>query len=116
MESLTSRKRLIDELTRGRESTNMLRVMLYKTQNDRRCKSQLSSQSLMEKILDSFDKSLSILNSSKSNEVYDVPAVKLQHCDGRKLKDFGKRTSISESKNQRGCNKRRYEILVMKEY
>ncbi|KAL2457917.1 putative WRKY transcription factor 70 [Forsythia ovata] len=110
MESSTVRKRLIDELTRGRESTNMLRVMLYKTQNDRGCKSLLSSKNLIEKILDSFDKSLSILNSSKSNEVYDVPEVKLRHCDGRKLKDFSKRTNTSESESQIGCNKRRKSL------
>ncbi|CAI9772537.1 unnamed protein product [Fraxinus pennsylvanica] len=101
----TVRKRLLEELTLGQESTNMLRVMLCKTQKDKMCIPQLSALSLMDKILDSFDKILSlILNGNESNDlvstndqVSNVPVIDWSHSDGQKLEDSRKRTSTSES-------------------
>ncbi|CAA2999582.1 probable WRKY transcription factor 70 [Olea europaea subsp. europaea] len=93
----TVRKRLLDELILGQESANMLRVILCKTQMDKRCKLQLFAQSLIDKILDSFDKSLSILNCNESNKVSDFLVMDSSDSDGQKSEDSTKRTNTSES-------------------
>ncbi|CAA2999583.1 probable WRKY transcription factor 70 [Olea europaea subsp. europaea] len=112
----TVRKRLLEELNLGQESTNMLRVMLRKTQKDKRCISQQSAQSLMDKILDSFDNGLSILNCNESNEVSTVPVMVSLHSDGQKSEDSGKHTNTSEfikiSKRRRTSEKRAKEIVA----
>ncbi|CAI9782327.1 unnamed protein product [Fraxinus pennsylvanica] len=97
MEFSTGRKRVIDELTRGRELIDHLRVML-----DGGVLKLPLAEGLVDKILNTFNASLLILSPTVSNEVSQVPTV---NCDGRKSADESCKTS--EPKDQRGRYKRR---------
>ncbi|KAL2479358.1 putative WRKY transcription factor 70 [Abeliophyllum distichum] len=81
MEFSSGRKRVIDELTRGRELINDVRVMVSRSGGG--AFEQPLDEWLLEKILDAYNDCLSIISSTESDEVSQVPAM---NCDGFFLK------------------------------
>ncbi|CAI9758834.1 unnamed protein product [Fraxinus pennsylvanica] len=100
MEFSNGRKRVIDKLTRGLELINHLQVML----NGDGALEQSLAEGLVDKILDTFKDSLSILSSTESNGISRFPAVNL---DGRKSEDSSESCKTFEWKDRRGRYKRR---------
>ncbi|KAL3839939.1 hypothetical protein ACJIZ3_024530 [Penstemon smallii] len=97
-------KRLIRELTRGRESADLLRTILRENINGDYDASVLS---LVDEILGTFNDSISIITTHcESDEVSDqVPAV--MNSSGRKSQDSGGTCKKPASIERRGCHKRR---------
>ncbi|KAL2500318.1 putative WRKY transcription factor 70 [Forsythia ovata] len=102
MEFSSGRKRVIDELTRGRELIDHLRIMLNGGGGG--ALEQPLAEGLVDKILDTFNESLSILSSTESDEVSQVPAMNF---DGRKSEGSGESCKTSLPKDRRGRYKRR---------
>ncbi|MCD7453908.1 hypothetical protein HAX54_022614 [Datura stramonium] len=101
--SLADVKRLIKELNRGQEFTHQLREVIL--ENGGTTTSMLA-EDLVEKIMDSFCKTLSIINSSNSNELVSqlVPvAAAVLPC--RKSREGSCETY--SLKDERECNKKR---------
>ncbi|XP_059296739.1 WRKY DNA-binding transcription factor 70-like isoform X1 [Lycium ferocissimum] len=109
--SLAYMKMLINELNCGQELTNRLKEVINKPLCDRG--KNLLAEDLVEKIMGSFCKTISILKSSKSiDEDSQVnPMVAVSSCwkGGRRSPDEDSTGSckISSPKDQRGYNKRR---------
>ncbi|KAG8377137.1 hypothetical protein BUALT_Bualt09G0137100 [Buddleja alternifolia] len=104
------RKRVIGELTRGREIADQLRAILRETgdhDDTSTDSSVLPAQVLVGKILDSYTQSLLLLSaaSGESDEVSQVPAV--VNSPGRKSEDSGDSCKTPAPKDRRGCYKRR---------
>ncbi|XP_059642336.1 WRKY DNA-binding transcription factor 70-like [Cornus florida] len=102
------RKMAIENLTRGREFANQLRLMLSKPFSDDG--SLPPAKELVRKILGSLTETLSILNYSASDEVSQIPSnnhVGSPCWDGRKSEDSGESSKTSAAKDRRGCYKRR---------
>ncbi|KAK3017760.1 hypothetical protein RJ639_005076 [Escallonia herrerae] len=115
MESITwpenllhDRKRAIRELIRGRAFTNQLQVMLS---GPLPADGSVSAGDLVMKIMGSLSNTISILDSSESDEVSQIPAssrlLDSPSQDGRKSEDSGQSSKTSAYKDRRGCYKRR---------
>ncbi|KAK2981844.1 hypothetical protein RJ640_010361 [Escallonia rubra] len=105
---LNDRKKAIHELLRGREFTNQLGAML---RGPLPAGGSVSAEDLLVKIMGSFRNTISILDSSESDEVSQIPASSRRldsPCrDGRKSEDSGQSSKTSAFKDRRGCYKRR---------
>ncbi|KAK3015797.1 hypothetical protein RJ639_007222 [Escallonia herrerae] len=106
---LNDRNKAIRELLRGREFTNQLGVMLS---GPLPADGSVSAEDLVMKIMGSFSNTISILDSSESDEVSQIPASSRRldsPCrDGRKSEDSGQSSKTSAAyKDRRGCYKRR---------
>lgn len=98
---LTGRKRVIGELSRGRDIADQLRLILRQTGVD----GAVSAQDLVGRILDTFTQSLSMLSAGDSDEVSQVPAV--VNSPPLKPEDSGDSCKTPASKDRRGCYKRK---------
>ncbi|GFP87408.1 probable WRKY transcription factor 70 [Phtheirospermum japonicum] len=97
----TDRKRVIGELTRGREMADQLRLML-------RDQTGPDARGLVGKVLDSFTRSILILGAAAgdSDEVSQAPAAA-----GLKPEDSGESCKRpAAQKDRRGCYKRRRSL------
>ncbi|XP_070043515.1 WRKY DNA-binding transcription factor 70-like [Nicotiana tomentosiformis] len=106
--SLADLKMLIKELNCGQEFTHKLREVIKKPLGNGY--TNIFAENLVGKIMSSFCKTLSILNSSNSNENSPIPVVAVFPCrkDGRMSpEDSTGSCKKSSSKDRRGCNKKR---------
>lgn len=107
----TDRKRVIAELTRGRQITDQLRRILRESTGVDGTASILPAHSLVGKILETFTQSLSILSAGgESDEVSQVPAV--VNSPGLKPEDSGDSCKTPAPKDRRGCYKRRCVNII----
>lgn len=93
-------RKAAEELVRGKELTNRLQNIFLSKPNPE--DEPASAEDIVKKILKTFTKSISILNSSKVDEVSQSP-----NCDVRNSKDSGEGSKRPGLKNRRGCYKRR---------
>ncbi|XVF24310.1 hypothetical protein REPUB_Repub13aG0116800 [Reevesia pubescens] len=109
-ETLSSnKKRVIQELVHGQECATQLQILFHKPcEQDGRLS---SAEELVQKILRSFDDTLSVLSSVDSAEVVsqnqptcndDSPC-----CDDRRSEDSSESRKRPASKDKRGCYKRK---------
>ncbi|KAK6943276.1 WRKY domain [Dillenia turbinata] len=98
-----NKRKLIEELVRGREFTNQLKNLLNNLTMNNNDDGSDAAGDLVAKILGSFSETLSILSTSEPDEV-----VKASPCgeDARKSEDSGE-SCKSSLKDRRGCYKRR---------
>ncbi|KAF8394814.1 hypothetical protein HHK36_018750 [Tetracentron sinense] len=103
----TNRENVIDELVRGREYATQLQFILHEPLGDH---GTVPAEDLIVKILRSFTKTLSLLDSSDSGEVSQNPAttnVSSPCFDDRRSENSGESRKSPALKDGRGGYKRR---------
>ncbi|CAI9779174.1 unnamed protein product [Fraxinus pennsylvanica] len=108
--TVPGRKRMIGELIRGRKFAQQLQLLLRKSPEAEVIEDSemTSAQILVNKILDSYNQSLSNISSGGSDEVSEIQAVDSLCSDGhRKSEDSDESFKTSVRKDRRGCYKRR---------
>ncbi|MED6172683.1 hypothetical protein PIB30_052261 [Stylosanthes scabra] len=107
--NLLGRRKAIEELEKGREFANKLRLVINGGSDDG---GDGDSEQLVKKVLMSFTNSLLILNKNNSDEVNDVPS----SCGMNPTKSEDSLESNCKSsvhKERRGCYKRRRTSLIV---
>ncbi|XP_076948436.1 WRKY DNA-binding transcription factor 70-like [Bidens hawaiensis] len=95
--------RLIETLIRGRESTKRLQSLLNQKVN---VDGSVSAEELLMEILGSFTSGISMLNSSVSGEIYEIPATTVENIP----EVYAGKKPAPVVKDGRGCYKRRRTI------
>ncbi|XP_022887137.1 probable WRKY transcription factor 53 [Olea europaea var. sylvestris] len=106
----TGRKRVIAELTRGRKFAQQLQALLRKSPETDVIDGcgMTSAQILVNKILDSYNRSLPNISTGESDVVSEVLGVDSLCLDGhQKSEDSDESCKTSVRKDRRGCYKRR---------
>ncbi|XWS65616.1 hypothetical protein CRYUN_Cryun05aG0128900 [Craigia yunnanensis] len=103
----SNKKRVIQELVQGQECATQLQILFNKSSEDG---GRLSAEELVQKILRSFNETLSVLSSVGSTEVSQNQATSNDDspcCDDRRSEDSSESRKKPTSKDKRGCYKRK---------
>ena len=103
----SNKKRVIQELIHGQECATQLQILFHKSSEEVGC---LSAEELMQKILRSFNETLSVLSSVGSAEVSQNQATSNDDspcCDDRRSEDSSESRKRPASKDKRCCYKRK---------
>ncbi|XP_022746382.1 probable WRKY transcription factor 70 [Durio zibethinus] len=112
-ERLSSNKtRVIQQLIHGQECATQLQILFHKSFEEG---ARLSAQELVQKILRSFNETLSVLSCCDSAEISQNQATSNDDspcCDDRRSEDSSESRKRPASKDRRGCYKRKRSALT----
>ncbi|WRX12229.1 WRKY domain - like 10 [Theobroma cacao] len=104
----SDKKRVIQELVHGQECATQLQILFHKPSEER---GQLTAKELVQKILRSFNETISVLSSCDSAQVSRNQATNSNDdspcCVDRRSEDSSESRKRPSSKDRRGCYKRK---------
>ena len=103
----SNKKKVIQELVQGQECATQLQILFHKPSEEG---VRLSAEELVQKILRSFNETLSVLSSVDSAEVSQNQATSNDDspcCDDRRSEDSSESRKRPAPKDRRGCYKRK---------